>query len=78
MGPEEQGALPSGAEFGISGGKEDLENRYSAAVLISSERGLCSGVLLTPRMVLTAAHCLCLPASPESREGRIDSSDIVP
>lgn len=69
--------LPPGAEFGISGGQEDLENRYRMAVLISSERGLCSGVLLTPRLVLTAAHCLCLPATPTIKEGRIDGSDCA-
>jgi hypothetical protein len=69
--------LPPGLEFGVSGGQEDLENRYRTVVLISSERGLCSGVLVTPRLVLTAAHCLCLPATRTGSEGRIDNSDCT-
>src|SRR4051812_1794783 len=46
--------LPPGAEFGISGGQVDLENRYQSVVLVSSERGFCSGVLVAPKLILTA------------------------
>jgi hypothetical protein len=74
---EAVGALPPGFEFGVSGGQEDLENRYRTVVLISSERGLCSGVLVTPRLVLTAAHCLCLPMTRAVTEGLIDNSNCA-
>jgi trypsin len=71
------GDMPPDLEFGVSGGKEDLENRYHTVVLISSERGLCSGALIDPRLVLTAAHCLCLPATPTVTEARIDNSNCA-
>jgi hypothetical protein len=74
---EEVAVLPPGFEFTISGGKQDLENRYRTTVLIGSERGLCSGVLLTPRLVLTAAHCLCLPATLQVPDRLIDTSNCA-
>ncbi|WP_224244421.1 S1 family peptidase [Hyalangium gracile] len=70
-------ALPPGFEFTLSGAKEDLENRYRTTVLVTSERGLCSGVMLSPRLVLTAAHCLCLPPTQGLPERPIDTSNCA-
>lgn len=53
--------LPADFEFSISRGQQDLENRYRSVVVVQSERGLCSGVVIAPRLILTAAHCLCAP-----------------
>lgn len=39
----------------------DVENRYVSAVAVTTDNpmGLCSGVLVSPRLVLTAGHCVC-------------------
>lgn len=50
-------------ELGPYVGQEDDRNRYSAAVMISRgnprESVDCSGVLVSPRLVLTSGSCVC-------------------
>jgi hypothetical protein len=52
------------------GGREDVENRYPSAVAVETldpmkagVNGQCSGVLMGPRLVLTAGHCVCVQRS---------------
>jgi hypothetical protein len=39
----------------------DVANRYLFTVIVTTAdpRGMCSGVLIGPRLVLTAGHCVC-------------------
>lgn len=67
----------------ILGGKMDSGNLYASTLMLSvrlnkHDLGDCSGVLISPHRVLTAAHCVCLekPATSPLRDARtvIDGS----
>lgn len=70
-------------------GEPDAANRYSSAVMIhpqlaSSETKLreCSGVIVGPRLVLTAGHCVCqrhqLSGPKEPLQHQVDGGSCAP
>jgi hypothetical protein len=66
------GELPEGLEFGPAetkpwlrhAGTVDIEDRYASVVMIAMKNPdapvLCSGVLVSERLVLTAGSCVCM------------------
>jgi hypothetical protein len=62
----QQAAEPPELQWSLLLGEEDSTNRYPATVQVivhdaadASEHKECSGVLVDPRLVLTAGHCVC-------------------
>src|SRR5688572_1574840 len=55
--------------FAVARGVNDYANRYRSTVLVSTPIGNCSGVLIAPRLVLSSAHCFCLPINFATRAG---------
>ncbi|MFL5348688.1 MAG: trypsin-like peptidase domain-containing protein [Hyalangium sp.] len=86
-------SLPEGFELGPAdqsllefAGEMDVRNRYAATVMIASKDAMetprCSGVLVAPRLVLTAGSCVCSPrkgtAAGASANAFIDASSCMP
>jgi hypothetical protein len=78
--PAAHGIPLTATEFGpfdgrifLTAGSPDFENRHTSTVMISTLGPLaaaqCSGILLSPLLVLTAASCVCLPREVRSPEG---------
>jgi hypothetical protein len=61
-------------------GTVDVSNRYAFTVKVEAHfsaqqegQDLCSGLLLTPRIVLTAGHCVCAWHKPEKDDAQVEA-----
>jgi hypothetical protein len=78
-------SFPHAVQLAVAGGEPDLGDRYPTTVLIASDRtpglsgkpGYCSSVLLEPDLILSAAHCMCLPAIHAARGSSITRSSCA-
>ncbi|HYH96089.1 trypsin-like serine protease [Hyalangium sp.] len=55
---------PAPRRLTVGPGKPDVANRHLSSVMIKAsveqrDRSICSGVLISPSLVLTAGHCVC-------------------
>lgn len=78
--------LPTQARLMELAGRVDVTNRYPSGVLVTVEfgqgrRGVCSGAIISRRLILTAGHCVCRqrPVASEPGGARyiIDNSSCV-
>jgi len=60
--PAEPASQASGDSLFLLGGKIDVDNRFAATVIVTPDEplGMCSGMLVAPRLVVTAGHCVCM------------------
>lgn len=66
---------PDTGESIISRSQLDSSNRYAAIAMVDGGMGSCSGVLVAPRTVLTAGHCVC--ARREASPGEAHALTVI-
>jgi len=72
---ENEHILVDGEQVRVLRSQTDVQNRYPFAVRVSASNGLCSGVLVSARLVLTAAHCVCKESEGAAGETVMDASN---
>jgi hypothetical protein len=78
LGPIE--IMPADLQPLEAAGTRDFKNQYTSTVMVTTKNPLelaeCSGVIIAPRLVLTAGHCVCKPdtadPSPAAKARSVD------
>jgi hypothetical protein len=72
--PVESASQASGDGLFLLGGKIDVDNRFAGTVIVTPDGplGMCSGLLVAPRLVLTAGHCVCMRRKAPTVQGLAD------
>jgi hypothetical protein len=72
--------LPVDERIDLSDGVEDVNNQFAFTVMVKAsvsavETLKCTGVLISPRLVLTAGHCVC--ARHKSTDPGSDTNSVI-
>jgi len=72
--PKDPALQASGDSLFLLGGKLDVDNRFVGTVIVTPDGplGMCSGLLISPRLVVTAGHCVCARQKAPTPEGKAD------
>lgn len=81
-GPGPVEVMPADLQLLEAAGTRDFKNKYPSTVMVTTKGPLevaeCSGVIIAPRLVLTAGHCVCKPdtadASLAGKARRLDGA----
>lgn len=74
--------MPADLQPLAAAGTRDFKNQYTSTVMVTTKSPLelaeCSGVIIGPKLVLTAGHCVCKPdaedPSPATKVKRVDEA----
>src|SRR5690606_35611576 len=69
--PEALGRQVDAESYGIRNGKTASNARYATIGRLSTPQGTCTGTLISPRVVLTAARCVSTPPTDTALQGAV-------
>jgi hypothetical protein len=70
-------ALAAGSAGAIVNGSADPDGARTAVMLVSPRGGICTGVVIAPAVILTAAHCAAGGTATKVRFGGSDAGPVA-